>query len=133
MEAAIFQIAPSQIRVSGQLEPEDMLEGVFTAEKISVTKFLGYILKRDYDKLVPLKAYAAVSNIYTLLPYARISTFVLSQSLSGAKWAQKEAFDEPIPALSRQQAFACISMFETGTCNLDPQYLEEVFAISSGN
>jgi hypothetical protein len=39
----------------------------------------------------------------------------------------------PILKLSRAQAFACIAMFETGTCNLDPSSLLEVFAISSGN
>lgn len=133
-EAAIFQIGPTKITVSGQLEPEDITEGTFTSEKLDVTKVLDYFLNREgQHEFVPLKACAAVSNIYSLLSYATISTLVLSQSLSAAKWIEKELFDEPIPTLSRQQAFACISMFETGTCNLDPFSLAEVFAISSGN
>lgn len=101
---------------------------------MSVVRLLDYFLNKERQHgFVPLKACAAVSSIYTQLPYATISTLVLSQNLLEAKWIEKEPFDEPIPALSRQQAFACISMFETGTCNLDPLSLSEVFAISSGS
>jgi len=133
-EAAIFQIGPSNLTFSGQLEPEDIIEGAFTPKKIDVAKVLSFLInKPDRRELVPLKACTAISNVYMLLPQATISTLVLSQNLSEAKWIQKEVFDEPIPTLSRQQAFACVAMFETGTCNLDPLSLTEVFAISSGN
>ena len=35
--------------------------------------------------------------------------------------------------LTLAEAFACVAMFENGTCNLDPDTLSEAFAMSSGN
>lgn len=35
--------------------------------------------------------------------------------------------------MSRAQVFACIAMFDSGTCNLDPDSLREAFSMSSGN
>jgi hypothetical protein len=136
-EAAIFQIAPrnSNNHVSvGQLEPQDM-EGLFTQEKMDVTKVIGYLVGSGggHVEMWPLNAYAAVSNIFSLLSHATISTLVLSQNICEGKWVQATTWHQPIPKLARPEAFACISMFETGTCNLDPTSVRDVFAISSGN
>lgn len=67
------------------------------------------------DETASLKACGMMADIYKLLPDATISTLVVSQPLSRAKW---------IPTSSEDLG---------GTCNLDPTTLTEVFAMSSGN
>jgi hypothetical protein len=77
-----------------------------------------------------------MAEVYQLLPGATISTLVMGQSLTSAQWVprgmgNREPF--PRPRLTLSQAFACIAMFESGTCNIHPNALSEVFAMSSGN
>ncbi|KAH8684202.1 hypothetical protein BGZ60DRAFT_161886 [Tricladium varicosporioides] len=83
-----------------------------------------------------LAACAQMMQIYKLLPGATISNLVLDTPLSSAKWFittfQQYSGSTPL-TLTRSQAFACIAMFESGTCNMDPESLKEVFAMSSGN
>jgi hypothetical protein len=77
-----------------------------------------------------IEACEAASRIYKLLPNATLSTRILSQELGKAKWItsrRKEGF-----LLSRAQTLACILMFDSGVCNLDPEIFTDVMAISSG-
>lgn len=78
-----------------------------------------------------IEACDAASKIYKLLPGATLSTRVVSQELVKAKWIppkQKEGY-----LLSRAQTFACILMFDSGVCNLDPEIFADVMAISTGS
>jgi hypothetical protein len=133
-EAAIFQIARSYSysHFSSHLEPRDM-GGFFTPEKLDVGKATKYLIQNTKSEMKPVTMCAVVSNIFSRLSHATISTLVLSQNLGCCRWVESLVLIEPIPKLSRAQAFACISMFETGICDLDPVSLFEVFAISSGN
>ncbi|CAG8977443.1 hypothetical protein HYALB_00007776 [Hymenoscyphus albidus] len=80
-----------------------------------------------------LTACAMMSEVYHLLPGAEISTAVLKTCLAAAKWVH-EATETPDSAgLNISQAFACIAMLNSGTCNLAPESLSHVFALSSGN
>lgn len=61
---------------------------------------------------------------------------VLNNPLLEAKWfprSQQYSDQAMSTTLNRSQAFACISMFESGNRNIDPDSLSEVFAMSSGN
>ncbi|KAF8850687.1 hypothetical protein BDZ45DRAFT_185766 [Acephala macrosclerotiorum] len=78
-----------------------------------------------------LTACFLMTEVYKLLPGASISTLVVNQCLAEAKWIP--VGNTRPEALSLPQTFACIAMFETGTFNLSPQALVEVFAMSSGN
>ncbi|KAF8851387.1 hypothetical protein BDZ45DRAFT_679169 [Acephala macrosclerotiorum] len=100
-----------------------------------------------------LKACAAIGELYTSLPGASISTLVFETPLSAAKWIpgfQEESrdfrrsealFSNPTSdaqtehgcGLTLQQSFACICMLDSGTCNLDPDALDNIFALSTGN
>ncbi|CZR54860.1 uncharacterized protein PAC_04744 [Phialocephala subalpina] len=51
------------------------------------------------------------------------------QSLKALKLKRRDASS----TLTLSEAFACIAMFESATCNLDPTALSEAFAMSSGN
>jgi hypothetical protein len=72
-----------------------------------------------------------MNEIYKLLPGATISTLVVGQSLSQVKWVP-DRLDIP-SNFTLSHAFACVAIFDSGTCNLDPGSLSEVFAMSSGN
>lgn len=84
-----------------------------------------------------LRAGMIAAQVYKLLPDATISTTVVSQHLWLSKWLPPHP--EPhshllsVVELSRAQAFACIAMFDSGSCNLDPAGLQEAFALCSGN
>ncbi|KAE9374640.1 hypothetical protein N431DRAFT_277613, partial [Stipitochalara longipes BDJ] len=107
----------------------------------------GFSLERDKtEPLFPqsyreysssLRAGLVATEIYKLLPDATISTTVVSQSLWLSKWlpAHREHQSHLISRveITRAQAFACIAMFESGSCNLDPTGLQEAFALASGN
>jgi len=87
-------------------------------------------------EIASLRACAMMAQVYKSLPGASISAMVVEQCLSTAKWIPK--YDTNFscimpPTLTLAQAFACIAMFESGTCDLDPRALTEVFAMSSGN
>lgn len=66
------------------------------------------------------------------MPDATISTKVLGKPITSVQWASPKN-GQRILSLSRPQTFACIAMFDSGTCDLDPTSLEDVFAMSSGN
>ncbi|KAF4632369.1 hypothetical protein G7Y89_g5758 [Cudoniella acicularis] len=84
-----------------------------------------------------LRAALTATQIYRLLPDATISTTIVSQSLWLSKWLPTKHMDSCHllceVELTRAQAFACIAMFDSGSCNLEPAGLHEAFAISSGN
>jgi hypothetical protein len=130
-EVRITAAPPPEMNV---LQPYHM-EGVLTPNVVNSQKvietFFGY--SQVGSETWGLKAYGAALQIYKLLPDATVSISVIKQPLLASKWIPKEAFIEPSLSLSRPQVFACISMFDSGTCDLDPSALQEVFAMSSGN
>jgi hypothetical protein len=133
---------------------QDILEGFLLAEHFDLEKLYGYLntslttsINQDPDmwtkspsiftvkhQITRLKACAKMADIYKLLPGSTISTLVLDQTLNKSRWIPGEARlgDSRYP-LTLAEAFACIAMFESGTCNLDPNNLSEAFAMSSGN
>ena len=82
-----------------------------------------------------LRALDKLHGLYSDLPGATISPRLLTSGipLGEAKWAQFSERDSSIGIKRRSVAFACIAMCETGTSDLDPDSLEHVMAISSGN
>jgi hypothetical protein len=116
------------------LKPEH-LQDFITAEKFDKQQLYTSLLRfrNAGEQVMGLRACAMMADIYKLLPGATISTLVVGQSLSKAKWIPKADRSPEIHFLTLPQAFACIAMFESGTCNIDPSTLSEAFAMSSGN
>jgi hypothetical protein len=72
--------------------------------------------------------------LYADLPYATISTLILSRPLSAAHWLEQAYQTGNLRLeLTLPQVFACLAMFDSGTVNLEPSALSEAFALSSGN
>jgi hypothetical protein len=76
-----------------------------------------------------LRALSLATRTYEDLPGSTISLGIISTPLHDALWLP------PIgeQRLNRQQKFACIAMFESGTYNIEPTALDDVIAISSRN
>jgi hypothetical protein len=121
----------SRYIVSPRLLETALMEGKFDKERLT-SHLSGSLHAYKLDEITSLKACAMMSQVYKLLPGATISTLVVNKHLPDAKWIPKPQVHSDMN-LSLQQAFACIAMFESGTCNLDPNTLSEAFAMSSGS
>jgi hypothetical protein len=118
------------------LKPEH-LQDFITAEKFDKKQLYTNLLEFENlfarEQVMSLRACAMMADIYKLLPGATISTLVVHQSLLKAKWLPKVYLTPENQSLTLPEAFACIAMFESGRCNIDPSTLSEAFAMSSGN
>lgn len=83
-------------------------------------------------QLHSLFALYKASLVYSKLLNADVDLAVASKPLNDARWAQIE--ERPvISSIQRPEAFACVTMFDTGHVNLDPTDFKDVIAISSGD
>lgn len=94
-------------------------------------------LRKSHRRYVKsLRACAAASNLYRMLPNTTVSsTVVSSTTIPTARWCPATEPPRASPlsmTLSRPEAFACIAMFEAGKI-LEPDYLSAVFAMTSGD
>jgi hypothetical protein len=136
------------------LNVDRLVEWLATFRRPRITPLLprhttapGFVHARDAMESLPPRSYCEYSSslrvgviateVYKLIPDATISTTVVSQSLWKATWLPHHPEDRSHllsgAELARAQAFACVAMFDSGSCNLDPAGLQEAFAISSGN
>ena len=76
-----------------------------------------------------LKKMSIAYEIYEALDGATVSSTIVETGIHTAKWYVKGG----IYPTTKSMAFSCIAMMETGKVNLEPDSLEEVFALSSGN
>ena len=139
----------------GQMHLED-LRGFFERDAVDLNRFSTYLLNLQEKKCGPcissLKLLASTKKIYGHLSGATVALSIASRPLYKALWAPMPGSriskgieltkprlsialiaDKWLYGLSLAQAFACISMFESGANDLDPRTLEHVFAISSDN
>jgi hypothetical protein len=111
-------------------------------DSMLVNSFLGKTTSSALLK--SLEALSLASQIYQQFPSAKIPLKIVSQPMCNAKWfplvGEHSRLDLDVRQdqgwlllTSRAQTFACIAMFESGGLDLDPVFLEGVFAMSSGN
>ncbi|KAH7327499.1 hypothetical protein BKA65DRAFT_68138 [Rhexocercosporidium sp. MPI-PUGE-AT-0058] len=134
--AAIFRICGASQSSWGEIDPVHM-KSLLVPEKID-TEALSRFLENAPER-TPLKCCASATDVYKLMPDATISTKFLSHHILSVKWTLRVSEPESQEkgkdhcTLNRREAFACVAMFDTGTCNLDPAALTQIFAMSSGN
>ena len=81
-----------------------------------------------------LKALAIATRIYTQLEGATIPLKLVETPLDTAPWHQKHVSrDLKLHHFGKSDTLACIAHFESGTLLLEPNELDEAFAIASGN
>ena len=83
---------------------------------------------------IGLAALAAAGQIYGNFPEATVPLGVCmrTQPLDGTAWA-RSLIARQSKTLSRSEAFACITFFESGGVDLDPAGFDQVMAVCSGN
>ncbi|PQE09762.1 hypothetical protein CJF32_00011256 [Rutstroemia sp. NJR-2017a WRK4] len=126
----------------------EFLQEIFTPEYIDAQRLYNYLQPSSsgapvYSQIYALQLCAKMAELYQALPGATISTLVLRQPIYLAKWVPQPLSQRnwwgissaapELRSLTLPQSFACLAMFESGTCNLEPEALSEVFAMSSGN
>ena len=156
--AALFSVTENPFASTARYSSSDValspdyLEEFFEAENFDSYKLYDHLCSdssldtvldneqasvKVMNEVASLRACALMADVYSLLPGATISTLVVNQCLIQAKWLPGRSSyarqrDNAAP-LTLAEAFACVAMFENGTCNLDPNTLSEAFAMSSGN
>jgi hypothetical protein len=88
--------------------------------------------------LKSLRALLSVSMLYKDLANSTIDLRVAEKPLFRHSWIPSDSSGhrhEPFApfSLTREEAFACIARFESGSFNLHPSSMDRVIAISSGN
>lgn len=108
--------------------------------KLSATPFLTSKLLVESSWRKALRALCAAAQVYKPLEDVTCSMAATKPCLSSLKWVSdlsscpgKEGVWWGIPSMSRAAAFACITYFETGYVDLDPEQLKAVMAISVDN
>jgi hypothetical protein len=131
----------------GYILESRFLQEILTTDNIDANRLydhlqVPFLSQYRCTETYALQLCAMMAEVYQALPGASISTLVLRQSIQLAKWVPKFVNQDYHSAsssslglsyLTLSQSFACLAMFESGTCNLEPEALSEVFAMSSGN
>jgi hypothetical protein len=113
---------------------EDFTE-LFSNDAIDVSRLHKYLRKDFGCYSTSLKALASAREVYKLLPNATIDLGVTSRPFYNSSWVSgmTETSSSFCIKLSRSETFACIAHFESGSFDITPHLLREVFAMSSGN
>jgi hypothetical protein len=90
------------------------------------------------NMVISLKAILTVYTLYSKLGNASAELKVAAKPLHRHAWIPPLDNGPQIVsfasfALNREQSFACVARFESGTFNLHPSAMDRVIAISSGN
>ncbi|KAL9603036.1 MAG: hypothetical protein Q9219_001400 [cf. Caloplaca sp. 3 TL-2023] len=96
-----------------------------------------------------LKVISTAANMFKHFPYASVDVRVLQREVFNLSWVRTcistQVTRAPLESqrgtpeslepysLSKAQAFACITTFESGQFDIDPTQLEDVMAMSSGD
>jgi len=146
---ALFEITPKG-QAADEKPPARMQETVdlnivinqFRIHAISEQKLLNYLSnfvnhESQKELLKSLQALATVANIYKMLPNSSLALSVTSHSLYQMPWVP----ERPMSKLAGFSAFpmtigrtfACIALFESGSCRVSPDSLGSVMAMATGD
>ena len=132
MMASIFK--------SPNADPEltlHLISRIIATSSVTLPRFGRKISIYTYNFANYMRSLNAVSistRVYSNLPGATIASGIVSRPLHKALWIPNDPIlpyqTAPLP---RQNLFACIAMFESGSYNLNPEDLRNVMAISARN
>ena len=89
----------------------------------------------DHEALQSLNALATAAFIYSSYPDATVPLRICSQPLNKASWcfSREKSSDRTLRSLTRAEIFSCLAYFESGTCDILPDALKVVMAMSTGD
>ncbi|KAE8441734.1 hypothetical protein EG329_004520 [Mollisiaceae sp. DMI_Dod_QoI] len=102
------------------------------------TAFMTTVEKLE-SRATPLRGLAIATEVFKVLLGVQISLDVACKPLHIARWIPAPDSLWPkiqpghCPLISRQNTFACIAFFATGSIDLPPQNLKQVMAMSITN
>jgi hypothetical protein len=129
---------------SGPVEVKDIRSISLQDEEVSRRSLSCNYLYRS------LQALAMAAEVYKLLPGATVDISVVKKTMSDWKWT-KALFDNGADdhadvqlqtyrlkglkggSLDRRSTFSCVAAFESGHCDIEPNLLNGVMALSSGD
>lgn len=135
VEVQLSSFKPKLDRHNTQLLPSQMAT-ILCPEIINARRLREHfaLLGNNWETYCgSLKAFAVASDLFKHLTNATVSASISSRSLIRSRWLPRDQGSLLSFSLSRSQAFSCISMFDSGSCDFEPKALDEVFAISVGS
>ncbi|KAH8650855.1 hypothetical protein BGZ60DRAFT_420994 [Tricladium varicosporioides] len=152
-EVALFECkAVGSIRDSKQVKrahdfvPLDLVMTQLRKSTISRERMLRYLSdfvrqESRQELLLSMRALATVLNIYKMLPNSLVSLSVTSHCLCDMLWIPKHSPPSAFTSnfrfsafpMSIGRTFACVALFEFGTCAVNPDMLESVMAMAVGD
>ncbi|MCJ1380103.1 hypothetical protein MMC17_003206 [Xylographa soralifera] len=127
LESVLAFLRAPYVQLDKLLEYLRLLPQEGIVSRIDNTKFRT-IYSQQYMR--SLENLATASEIYENIPQARIAMSIINRPLYEARWGYSISSG---PMRTHASIFSCIAMLESGTCNIDPQQLDQVFAMSCGN
>ncbi|KAH6989800.1 hypothetical protein BKA56DRAFT_728191 [Ilyonectria sp. MPI-CAGE-AT-0026] len=119
--------------------PEKILATLFSSRAFDYTALASYLQNHHTEYQNTIAACANATEIFKCLPGMTISLSILErpQPLSQARWVNVPNMSERgRPSASswlKSRIFSCLAMFESGSLDIDPSNLTNVFAMSSSN
>ncbi|KAH6262491.1 hypothetical protein HBI40_124070 [Parastagonospora nodorum] len=100
---------------------------------LSHTKIMSHVMKHGFPSSVAnmLGALSTVDGIYEKLSGATVSLKCFEKPLLESKWYNWSSLHRG--ATRRKLALAIVSYFDSGSCDLDPEDLDQVIAVSTGD
>jgi hypothetical protein len=130
--AAVFVREGSKSIVQSNFHVDDF---VHCHEKglLSNTRIMSHVLKQGFPSSVAnmLGALSTVDGIYEKLSGATVSLKCFEKPLLESKWYNWNSLQRG--ATRRKLALAIVSYFDSGSCDLDPEDLDQVIAVSTGD
>lgn len=122
-----------------------LLMSQFQGQTIHKEKLLNYLsefISHEAQKelLLSLRALATVANIYKMLPNSLLALSATSHSLYKMPWVPKPSTSVSLTKfrfsafpMNIGRTFACIALFESGSCAVNPEGLGSVMAMAIGD
>lgn len=117
----------------GKVDGQKLAEYLhFTKRKYDPDTTMPQFGEKYHDFFTSLNSITFVFRLYKALASATISLKVVLQRLSDSPWVKQMDVWKGVHG-SREQAFACIALFDTGSVNLHPSKFQNVMALSSAD
>ncbi|KAG8161927.1 hypothetical protein KVR01_007692 [Diaporthe batatas] len=131
-----IETATTMLEEGGDLDPLlvwQYLEGADPYAPDRAFKEVLWLMRKERGQfettLKSLRSLDWANKVYDSLDGAKVSSCVVERGLYDVKWASSSWHTPATLAM----AFSCIAFMDTGKVSLDPESLEQVIALSSGN
>jgi len=111
---------------------------LLSLDSSALRKYFREMCLETTPTIIAIRALVTAATLYESFPDATVPLCISRKPLCNSSWIPKSELASPpqtsgIYQLSRAEKFSCLALFESGSCNLRPDLLNLVMAMSVGN